>query len=133
MHRFACALVILLACGKHGTLGADQFALTAKISGTTIELSGNYTGYAIDETRCAYRVDGSDIRFDIQWTGHDDESCLGSAGHTSPVMLTVQCHGPRLARGHYLVSEGIADAHGLSLLEGDVDASGNGDLSRRLQ
>ena len=90
-------------------------------------------GEPIDETSCKYQVSGSYIQFEITRSGPRHDGCSPSAGHFSPVMLTVQCHGPRLAPGHYLVIEGAADARGVSLLEGDIDASGSGELSRRLQ
>ncbi len=129
---YACLVVFVLGCGKRGSLGPDEFALGATISGTTIELSGNYSGHTIDETSCTYHVDGNDLRFDITWTGHDD-GCASGAGHPSPMMLKVECHGPRLAQGHYVVGGGVADAHGLMLLAGDVDASGAGSLTRVMQ
>jgi hypothetical protein len=133
--RVRCVLVIVaLGCGKqHGSLTVGAFANGAKVDGTTIELMGNYSGEPITETSCTYRVTGNDVQFAITWSGPTSSGCAPGPGHESPMAITVRCHGPRLDRGHYLVTEGLADARGSFLLEGDVDASGVGDLTRRLQ
>jgi hypothetical protein len=124
----ALVLSLALGCGEHGSITTPEFAMEGSASGTTIELSGNYSGFPITETSCKYTVSGNDLHFDVTWSGPADPGCMPSVGHYNPTMLVVTCQGPRLAPGHYVVSEPGFDAG--KPLEGDIDASGSGKLSR---
>jgi hypothetical protein len=112
-------LTFAIACSKSEPLATANFANEASVNGTTIVLQGNASGEPVTDSTCTFRLDGNEIAFDV----HVTRASGGCAHSASPSIVKTTCTGPRLAPGHYRVKDDVT-------LEGDVAASGTGELTR---